>query len=196
GDRDGGDAGGDRDEDPDGDGDRDDRPRPSRDRDGGPDKPPPSEEPDPEPRRVAMRPGSRTSNNDYTRRERGWVQSDTDDARSQPDTDPSASQRMVVVVDGDIDDEADTASFGCRAWVSAGDVGLTVDGEDHYFQVELLRDRDGETEAVSELALERRSYELDAGESTSEDPLTVGPIEVEDPQEGDRYSCVAHYRKL
>ncbi len=103
---------------------------------------------------------------------------------------------MVVVIDGHFDNEADTAAFGCRAWVAAGDVGQIVDGEGHYFQVELLRNRDGETDAVSELALERRSYELDVGEDTSGDPLTVGPIEIDDPQEDDRYCCVAHYRKL
>ena len=171
-------------------------PQPSIDQDPSESDPRPTTEPahpDPTPEDVALQEGEGHSRDTAIAENGEWLFQEvgghggTEDSRA-----PQA--RLVVGFDPAVkQSETPIRDFQCEAIVTAGDGRLTTD-RDHFFEVALLTlDDNGGVSGVVTSAIERHAYDLAAGESTADDPISTEPVEL-DAAAGTDYTCGVAYR--
>lgn len=179
-------------------GDDTDRPRQNRpDRQPEPTEPSETPTPDvePTPEDRALREGEGHSRDTAIAEDDGWLFQEVTGHGNGGDS-LEAQARLTVGFD-DAAKRADgpVRALQCQAWLTAGEGRLTTDADDHVFEIALLAlDDNGMVTGVVTSVLERRGYELEAGESTAGDPMATTPIEV-DAADGVDYTCGVQYRE-
>ena len=178
------------------------RPRPDRDRprpspEATPDEtnsPAPSS-PSPEPEDVALRTGEGHSRDTAIADNGDWLFREVSGHGSQgPDESREAQARVVVAFNDEAKQSTEVVrSFQCQAWVTAGEGRLTTD-TDHVFEVALLAlDENGAVTETVTSVIERHAYDLSAGQTTQDAPMTTSPVELS-AEDGVSYTCGVRYR--
>lgn len=174
---------------------RRDRPRPAPEPTPDETKSPAPSSPSPEPEDVALRTGEGHSRDTAIADNGEWLFREVSGHGSQgPDDSREAQARVVVAFNDEAKQSTEVVrSFQCQAWVTAGEGRLTTD-TDHVFEVALLAldDNGAVTDTVTSV-IERHAYDLSAGQTTQNAPMTTSPVELS-AEDGISYTCGVRYR--